>query len=756
MQHLRDNFLANVPMRNDPRLLHGISFQDNLVPWDDPRAVCRICLALHVDPVFLASDAQCPFSSGAGFCPVCATPFGTSLPCVGCTEHREHFQVMASVVCWHAGATSKDAFAVVLVHLFSVNQAAVGLILEATTARVLPSNSTILFRAHARLLVGNVPGVNAVSRGLNLPRYLSFARSAQTLDSDPLFGFVWSGFLQAVSGRTLTSVNPRPGLVGPHHDVPAGGLVEPIQHVSMDPYPDVRAGVNNFVNAWQEHHQNGIREFHIQEPGPVASVVFPGGAGTASPAGQGVPFVSPVPPSQAGGSVSHNVPVNFNENMRAENQSVQFGQPRPMFPSVNGPVSNAEPQISYEQALMQLQQRYGRQFMQQPPAPQLGNLPLFYHNQLAQQPQVMSAQHYSPVSPAQQLHEHNIPFLQNPQYLAEQHGQHQRQMQAFPQHAAQLDAPRLHDFAFFPPNHSMNASAAAQLGKSATIAGAHNTWLRKSSFSQSIKIQSFPRGADSVDGKARSRPFDIPYASNSLTEQYVFISDEPVQISQREDILVCFVKSCIAWSVYILPLTGNDPRRLPVHVGQMSQVLANIRELASTFGTTEAVVLRVCHGISVRNITSCLNPGDTITLQDPLDVSTNYFQAALAKLIADNRGRVYAPQQQHGYRRPLAMDGDTPARQGAAPQRQRPNNVRGGVAIAAVAPVAHPPVPGAGMVAPIAVVRNDLVGRCNKFWWGQPCFVHRAGQPCPFRHVCRTCGVVVTAAEAVAHLQSHL
>ncbi len=761
MQHFRDHFLANLPMRSDPRLLQGISFQDNLVPWDDPRAVCRICLALHVDPVFLVSDARCPFSSGAGLCPVCATPFGTSLPCVGCTEHREHFQVMASVVCWHAGATSKDAFVVVLIHLFSVSQAAVGLILEATTARVLPSNSTILFRAHARLLVGNVPGVNAVSRGVNLPHYLSFARSAQTLDPDPLFGFVWSGFLQAVSGRTLTSVNPRPCLVGVlPRDVPAGGLVNPQVPVPLDAYLDVHAAsaVNNFVNAWDEHHQNGIRDDRIQEPRAVASVVFPGARAASPGAGQGVPFVSPVPPSQAAVSVNHNVPVNFNQNMRVENQSVQFGQPRPMFPSY-GPASNAEPQISYEQALAQLQQRYGQQFVQQPPVllpqPQLGNPPIFYHNQFAQQPQVMSAQHYSPVSPAQRLHEQNTPFLQNPQYPVGQHGQHQQQTQVFPQQSAQLDAPRnvpLHDFSFFPPNHSMNASAAAQLGKSATIAGAHNTWLRKNTFSQSIKIQSFPRGADSVDGKARSRPFDIPYASNSLFEQYVFISDEPIQISQREHILVCFVQTCIAWSFYILPLTGNDPRRLPVHVGQMSQVLANIRELASMFGTTEAVVLRVCHFISVRNITSCLNPGDTITLQDPLDVSTNYFQAALAKFIADSRGRVYAPQQQQGYRRPLAMDGDAPARQGAAPQRQRPNNFRGGVAVAAVTPGAQAPVPAAA----VPMARNDQTGRCNKFWWGQSCFIHRTGQPCPYRHLCKTCGVIVTAAEAVAHLQSHI
>jgi hypothetical protein len=196
MQHFHHQFQTDLPTRSDPRLLLGISLQDNLVPWNDPQAVCRICFALHVDPIFLASDAMCPFSSGAGLCPSCSLLYGTSLDCVTCIEHREHFQVLASAVCWHARATTKEAFAVVLEHLFSVSRVATGLILEATTAWVLPSNSTILFRAHARLLVGSIPGVNAVSRGVNLPRYLSFAQLTQTLDSDPQFGFRWNGFLQ--------------------------------------------------------------------------------------------------------------------------------------------------------------------------------------------------------------------------------------------------------------------------------------------------------------------------------------------------------------------------------------------------------------------------------------------------------------------------------------------------------------------------------------------------------------------------------
>jgi hypothetical protein len=738
MQHFNHRFLTDMPLRSDPRLLLGISFQDNLVPWQDPRAVCRTCLALHVDPVFLASDAPCPFSWGAGLCPSCTTSYGSTLDCVSCTEYREHFQVLASVVCWYANAATKDAFASVLEHLFAVSRGAAVRILEFTTARALPSGSTILFRAHARLLVGFVPGVNAVARGVNLPRYLSFARSAQTLDPDPLLGFAWSDFLRALSGRTLTSVNPRPCLVGAApFDGVNGRRLEPLIPAPLDGYLDVHAAsaVNNFVNAWDDHHQNGIREGRIQEPGAIASVVFPAAAPlVAPPVVPAAPFIQHASSPLQGNGYPQS-PVHYGSpsgGAYVPNQRFVFGQDPPQQP----------PRLNF--------QPFGQHLAEQFIQPQQG-FPQGFHHQYAQQPQFMMGQQY--------------PLGQNQQYLIEQnasgqqfHNQHypvnhvqqvpQYPFQPAPQLAALHNVP-LHDFSFFPPNHSMNTSAAAQLGKSATVAGAHNTWLRKNTLSLSVKIQSFPRGADSVDGKPRSRPFDIPYATNVLSEQYVFISDEPIQISQREHILVCFVQTCIAWSHYILPLTGNDPRKLPFHVGQMSQVLANIREVASMFGTSEAVVLRVCHFISVRNIASCLNPGDTITLQDPLDVSTNFFQAALAKFIADNRARTNAPQQQQqGYRRPLALDGDPPARQAAAPQRQR-HNFRNAVAVAAVVPVVQP-------IGAVPAARNDQVGRCNKFWWGQPCFVHRAGQPCHYRHVCKTCGVVVTAAEAVVHLQSHI
>jgi hypothetical protein len=678
--------------------------------------------------------------------------YGANIACVVCTEYREHFQVLASVVSWHAGVSSKDEFAAVLEHLFSVCHEATLLILDVTTARALhvPSNLIILFRAHARLQVGSVAGVNAVSRGADLPRYLAFARSVQTLDPDPNFGFLWNAFLLAVTGRTLTPVNPRPCLIGP---VPLAqpAVVVP-QGVPFVGHLDVHAAeaVNSFVNAWDVHHQNGIRDGRIQELGAVARVEFPAGARPMNP---------PVMAQNPGGGVQH--PAQVAQAAHAVNPQAPFvNQALPPIPGAQ----YAGQYSPYGQGpLPQAQQYAGQQHSPMFTPPLMQHQPYYpyggYYNQPVQQPQfgmgqqfhMQSApnQHFGAgIGPAQQ---HFVPAAQQfqvplglPLYPQQMH------MQPNPQFPVP-HAP-LHDFSFFPPNHSMNGSSAAQLGKSATIAGAHNTWLRKSTFSVSVKIHSYPRGAEGSDGKGRSRPFDIPYVSNSVADQYLFITDEPVQISQRELILICFLETCVAWARYILPLTGNDPLRLPIHGGQMTQVLANIRELAHTFGTSESVVLRVCHCISERNIASCLNPGDSISLQDPLDVSTNYFHAALSKFMFDHRNHLNAPQQNN--RRPLAVDGDPPARQEGAQQRQRPNNLRRlPVGVAPVQPPVHSPPLVAGAVMP---VRIDHAGKCNRFWAGHPCYIHQTGQPCPYRHVCRTCRIVVSPSEAAAHLQSHL
>jgi hypothetical protein len=300
----------------------------------------------------------------------------------------------------------------------------------------------------------------------------------------------------------------------------------------------------------------------------------------------------------------------------------------------------------------------------------------------------------------------------------------------------------LQDFSYFPPTYSMNTTSAAQLGKFCTIAGATITWTRRVGVSVPLKIQSYPRGnMDGVEGKTRSRVFDIPYATDVIQEQYAFISDAPIQLTQRENILDCFIGNCRSWAQYILPLVGGDPRRLPVFVGSLKDVIANIQQLAIGFGTPEYVVLCVCHLISVQNIVSCLTPGDMHTLQNPLDISSNYFQGSLSKMMMEynNRSRLPPPQQQQqGVRRPLPIDGDAPPQQGGG--RQRP---RGSAA----------PPPSGGPVNP---TRFAPIGCCRKFWLGEACFIPQNGQPCRYRHQCRTCQAVVTPAEASGHLRSHV
>jgi hypothetical protein len=305
------------------------------------------------------------------------------------------------------------------------------------------------------------------------------------------------------------------------------------------------------------------------------------------------------------------------------------------------------------------------------------------------------------------------------------------------------------DFEFFPPTFSMNSASAAQLGKFATLAGASNTWTRRVADSFQLKVQAYPRGnVDGTDSKPRSRIFDIPYSSNVVSEQYVFITDEPAQLIQRENILECFVGNCRAWAHYILPLVGGDPRRMPVFTGSLRDVLANIHHLALGFGTQECIVLRVCHLISVQNIASCLTPGDAHTLLHPLDISSNYFQGALTKMISEQvRNRAHMGQQQQGVRRQLPVDGDAPARQGGG-GRQRLNN-------------APAPPPAQGNRAGGGPLQNDSAqpapGCCRRFWFGEACsFTFQNGQPCRYRHCCRTCHAVVPPAETAAHLRSHI
>ncbi len=184
----------------------------------------------------------------------------------------------------------------VLEHLLEVCPEARALILVETTARSLSvGGPVVMFRGHARLQPGNQSGVNAVAREApELPRYLAFARSAATMDHDPRYGFLWTSFLRALADQTLPAVNPRPALFdvaqpafGPGRAAMPVGSVLPTENsllplLNLDTAADV---VNNFLAAWEHHHDLAIRDgrnsFALDE-GRVARVEFPAAAAPAA------------------------------------------------------------------------------------------------------------------------------------------------------------------------------------------------------------------------------------------------------------------------------------------------------------------------------------------------------------------------------------------------------------------------------------------------------------------------------------------
>jgi hypothetical protein len=482
------------------------------------------------------------------------------------------------------------------------------------------------------------------------------------------------------------------------------------------------AVVNNFVAAWEDHHGLAIRDgrvFQLAE-GPVARVEGPA---AAEPAPAAQPMVPPV-------QVAPVQPPAFVPVVQ------QVGAPADLAQLVQMQQQIAQ-QLRQLQDLQQQQQFFIQQQQQQRSLYFGQQAPLQYVPvpQQSEHSQVQAVSQHLPLGQPlyqqQHLQADNVPILVVPG------GQNVFGLQ---------------DFSYFPPTYTMNTTSAAQLGKFSTIAGATNTWTRRAGTSVPFKVQSYPRGnADGSDGKTRSRVFDIPYATDVITEQYAFITDAPVQLIQRENILECFIANCRSWAQYILPLVGGDPRRLPNFVGSLKDVVANIHQLAVGFGTQECVVLRVCHLISVQNVTSCLTPGDSHTLLNPLDISSNYFQGALTKAIAEQSRNRAPPAQQQGVRRQLPVEGDTPARQDGR-QRQRGNAPTPPQGVQALA---------GNRVGDGGVAQNNSIppapwNCCRKFWYGEACFIHQAGQPCRYRHCCRTCQAVVTAAEAPAHLRSHI
>ncbi len=735
MQLSLEFFSRDIPAYDDPKLgerLQGIAWQAGdmpLVEWNNPRAVDRLGFYMRQNPQLLALHQPCPYLTGSGLCPLCHCPYGSKLNCVPCLEYREHFQVLASEITFLSSGVLKNDFNNVLEHLLLVGAEARTLIMLETTARVLSAGGpVVMFRGHARLQPSSQPGVNAVSRNTpDLPRYLSFARSAATLDVDPHFGFLWYDFLRALSSGALPLVNPRPAVFdvqpvfGPGPAAVPLGRIVPAENLLPPANLDAAAAVvNNFVAAWEDHHGLAIRDgrvFQLAE-GPVARV-------------EGLAAAGPVPAPQAMAPPVQVAPV----------QPLAFVPP-PVAQQVGAPADLAQlvqVQQQIAQQLRQLQDLQQQQLFIQQQQQQQGSLyfgqqaPLQYVP-VSQQPersQVRAGSQHLPLGqplyPQQHMQGDNVPILIVPG------GQN-----VFGQQ----------DFSFFPPTYMMNSTSAAQLGKFCTIAGATNTWTRRPGASFPLKVQAYPRGnADGVDGKPRSRVFDIPYATDVFTEQFAFITDGPVQLMQRENILECFMVNSRAWAQYILPLVGGDPRRLPIFVGSLKDVLANIHQLAVGFGTQECIVMRVCHLISVQNVASCLTPGDSHTLLNPLDISSNYFQGALTKMIAEQSRNRAPPAQQQGVRRQLPVDGDAPPRQDGR-QRHRGN-----------APQGEAPAPN--RTGDAGVAQNNPIppapwSCCKKFWYGEACFIHQAGQPCRYRHCCRTCQAVVTAAEAPAHLRSHV
>jgi hypothetical protein len=387
MRLSKDYFLQDLPARNDPKLsdyMHGAVFRQGdmpLVSWNDMQAVDRLSFHLHLLPQALAEAQPCPFLSGRGLCPLCQLLYGLGQACQTCQEYRDHFQVLASVITFHSSAVLKDDFNVVLEHLLEVGTEARALMLFETTARPLSSGGrVIMFRGHARLQPGGQPGVNVVSReALEIPRYLSFARSAVTLDKDPRFGYLWDPLLRALSDQTLPLVNPRPAVFAVHPAFGPGPAAMPVGRVAQlenPPLPvvdlDVAADVvNNFVAAWEHHHDLAIhdgREIYALDDGPVARVEWPVPAPAIVPAGPAPVFVPGVPDlvaAELAPALVPPVPVPAFVPAVPAPMFVPAAAPAPRFvPAAAAPVRVQDPDIHAQvaqlhQQLAQLTQQLG-------------------------------------------------------------------------------------------------------------------------------------------------------------------------------------------------------------------------------------------------------------------------------------------------------------------------------------------------------------------------------------------------------------
>jgi hypothetical protein len=142
----RELLFKNLPSLDDPDLLPRLQseaypyadeslFTGETVPWDHPRAVNRLGYVLGMDPQILAQNQLFPYRTGEGTCPMCRSTFGSKMSCLSCEEHREHFQVLGSLIVFRTQAGTLPDLDLILEVILKIEPATRILILSKTKER---------------------------------------------------------------------------------------------------------------------------------------------------------------------------------------------------------------------------------------------------------------------------------------------------------------------------------------------------------------------------------------------------------------------------------------------------------------------------------------------------------------------------------------------------------------------------------------------------------------------------------------------
>jgi chemotaxis protein histidine kinase CheA len=227
--------------------------------------------------------------------------------------------------------------------------------------------------------------------------------------------------------------------------------------------------------------------------------------------------------------------------------------------------------------------------------------------------------------------------------------------------------------------------------------------------------------------KKVSDPFQSSLSTDSVGAQCSLIRPSGDLLLNLGAMVDCYREWSFAFVVYALPLAEGNlrPDRFPMNFGATADIVKEMVALAKRLNIDVALVVRVQHAISVRNVLAIVKPNDAGVLFDPLSVASPQFGSELSFLLEVRaRAATQTRPQQHQQLQQQAW-GDRQQRAGAEPERRRQR--------------VGPPVP-----AP----PGEL---CRKFRAGQPCFM----TPCLYVHSCIQCGAVVPSADTAAHLASH-